>query len=240
MKTIWRKIAGAIFLSAAVGGLARAEVIQPGLGNAWLNTPVAWSEEKGIYLGAGSPQVSRDSGTSFKIAGAYATGRGEVSVGYLSFDDASDTRVSGFAFRYTISPPESAAVVSLLAGAQTTRAKSSGSDSTSVAGILAGQRFSHGGGISLGFFYWTDVGTTADGARVGEDTEVTANIGVALSPTWKGFVEGYTFNEAERAGYSLGFTADLAPGITMLIGHTFITQPRDDQVTELYFSYKFR
>ncbi|MHA2641735.1 MAG: hypothetical protein V2G42_09340 [bacterium JZ-2024 1] len=240
MKRNWRILTAIILLSISGPGIARAESIQPALGNAWLNTPVAWNEDPGWYVAGGAPEVSRNMGTSFKIAGAYARGKGEVNVGYLSFDDPSNTRVSGFSLRYTISAPESTVDITLLGGAQSTTADGSGSDSTGVFGFLAGQRFTKGGGISLGFFYWGDVGSTLAGKEIGEDIEFTANIGVAFSPTWKGFVEGWTFGDAERAGYAFGATAELAENISMLIAHSFVTQPKDDQVTELYFTYRFR
>jgi hypothetical protein len=240
MNGYWRTLIGVSLLSALLVGIARAESIQPGLGNAWLNTPVAWNEADGLYFSAGTPQLSREMGTSFLLGGSYAHGRGEINAGYLSLDDANDTRVSGFSLRYTISPKDSAVDITVLGGAQSATADGSGSDSTGVISILAGQRFSRGGGISLGFFYWGDVGADTAGKDIGEDIEFTANVGVALSPTWKGFVEGWTFGSAERAGYAFGFTAALAPQIDLLVGHTFITQPDDDQVTELYFTYKLR
>lgn len=240
MKAQWRLLVALSLLGLGLTATARAESIQPGLGNAWLNTAVAWNEDDGFYFSAGTPQLSQEMGASFKIAGSYARGRGEVNAGFVSFDDPNNTEVSGFSVRYTLTPRDSAVNFSLMAGAQSSRADGSGSKSTAVVSLLAGQKFTRGGGISLGFSFWSDAGTTPAGKDVGEDGEFFANIGVALSRSLKGFVEGWTFGEAERAGYAFGLTAELAPQISLLVGHTFITQPDDDQVTELYFTYKLQ
>ncbi|MHA2610210.1 MAG: hypothetical protein V2G48_07210 [bacterium JZ-2024 1] len=212
-------------------------LVQPGFGNGFLNTPVAWNSSQGWNLGVYGGFSGDEVANFFKISGAYSSGKREYAFGAADFGDVHDTFLFGVAGRYNFSASERGFYSTLLGGFQVDR-NSVQDNSTFLGGMIFGQKFPQGG-ISVSGIFWTDVGSDAQGREIGMDFEATGNVFLNFAEKWSIFAEAYTFADAEKAGWATGLTYRIADDTSSVLAISGVTDPEDDTQVQLGLNFRF-
>lgn len=227
-------ISGVMAASRAFG----ASLVQPGFGNGFINTPIAWNSAHGWAIGIYDATAGGLLADSIKLAGSYSYEDLEFSAGLVDYGDKNDTFLLGISGRYNFHASETGFYATVLAGLQRNR-NNVADNSTALGALLLGQKF-RGGGVSLGAFLWSDAGVDNAGNEVSTDFEATGNIYYDFSDTWSIFGEGYSFADADKAGWSFGLFYKFHDNITGMLAVSGASDPVDDSQIQLGVNFRLQ
>ncbi len=234
----------AAFLTVFIGvlGVSKAfgaSLIQPGFGNGFINTPLAWNSHSGsvlaLYHSTGGGEVLAN---SFKMASSYSNKKWEFAAGFANFGDESNTSITGISGRYNVYASEVGLYATLFAGAQWNQ-NDVADNSTNLGALLLGQKFRNFG-VSFGAFFWSDAGLDSTGNPVESDFEATGNIFYDFSQTLGIFAEGYFFSDADKSGWAFGLIYQLEEGLSGVLAVSGVSDPFSDNQVQFGMNFRFR
>jgi hypothetical protein len=218
MKKVWIAMVLGMWMSIP----ALATTVSPGLGNAWVHTPVAWNLPHGWWGSLSVGTRKNDLAGFLAGAGAYSTYDLEFFGGVNDAGDPADITLYGIGARWNGWRSEGFAFT-VIGSAQRTKAKTE-SNSDLVATAVAG--FERGDWMLNAFAsLHSDVGRNSKNINVGDDWQVGGNLSLKVTPEVRLFGEWYSFFDSDRQGYAAGVQWDFQDTVSALAGIDGVQDP---------------
>lgn len=218
MKKAILLMVAAILIAAPV----HATVVSPALGNAWINTPVAWNLPHGWWGGLSVGTRKNELAGFLGGAGLYSTYDLEFFGGINDYGDPADITIYGVGARWNGWRSEGFAFT-VIGSVQRTKAKTeSNSDmvATAVVGLERGDWM-----LNAFASLHSDVGRNSQNTNVGDDWQVGGNLSLKVRPEVRLFGEWYSYFDSDRQGYAAGVQWDFQSTVSALAGIDGVQDP---------------
>ncbi|MHA2621346.1 MAG: hypothetical protein V2G42_07975 [bacterium JZ-2024 1] len=216
------RVIRAILASLIIASPAYATTASPGLGNGWVNTPVAWNLPHGWWGSLSVGTRKNDLAGFLAGAGLYSTYDLEFFGGVNDAGDPADITTYGVGARWN-GWRSSGFAFTVIGSVQRTKARTE-SNSDMVATAVAG--FEKGDWMLNAFAsIHSDVGRNSQNVNVGDDWQVGGNLSIKIVPDVRLFGEWYSYFDADRQGYAAGVQWDFQPTVSALAAIDGVQDP---------------
>jgi hypothetical protein len=212
----------AVILGVLASVPAMATTVTPALGNAWINTPVAWNLPHGWWGSLSVGTRKNDLAGFLQGAAGYSTYDLEFFGGVNDAGDPADITTYDIGARWNGWRSTDFALT-VIGSVQRTKARTqSNSDmiATAVAGFVREDWM-----LNAFASLHSDVGRNAQNVNVGDDWQVGGNISLKVKPEIRLFGEWYSYFDSDRQGYAAGVQWDFQETVSALAGIDGVQDP---------------